>query len=100
MIAATARKLLSNRHPSAIDRWRWPPGRRSSRGLLRADPIGALNRGELSRARLDAEDEDDFNEMRDAVNRAVGRTVLVTVADTSQYRFTKEAYSLVRSKVG
>lgn len=58
-----------------------------------------LDREDLSRGRLDVEDESDFNAMRDAVNRAVGRTVLVTVADASQYRFTEDTYSLVRSKV-
>jgi len=58
-----------------------------------------LDREGLSRSRLDVDDEDDFNEMRNGVNRAVGRTVLVTSADASQYRFTKETYSLVREKV-
>lgn len=57
-----------------------------------------LDREDLSRARLDVDDESDFNEMRDAVNRAVGRPVLVTVADASQYRFTKDAYSVVKAK--
>lgn len=58
-----------------------------------------LDREGLTESALDDVDEDDFNEVRDAVNRAVGRTVLVTVADASQYRFTKDAYPVVREKV-
>jgi hypothetical protein len=40
----------------------------------------------------------DFNEVRDKVNEAVGRTVLQPYADPSKYRFTKETYSLVAEK--
>ncbi|WP_192928036.1 hypothetical protein [Halococcus salsus] len=57
-----------------------------------------LDREDLRRADLEVDDEDDFNEMRDAVNRTVGHTVLVTVADASQYRFTETTYGLVQSK--
>jgi len=40
----------------------------------------------------------DFNEVKDKVNEAVGRTVLQPYADPSKYRFTKETYSLVVEK--
>lgn len=40
----------------------------------------------------------DFNEVRDKVNEAVGRTVLQPYADPSKYRFTKGTYSLVSEK--
>lgn len=40
----------------------------------------------------------DFNEVKEAVNRAVGRTVLQPYADPSKYRFTKATYSLVREE--
>ena len=42
----------------------------------------------------------DFNEVREAVNRAVGRTVLRIYSDPSKYRFTKETYRPVKEKVG
>lgn len=58
-----------------------------------------FDREGMSRAHLEVENENDFNEMREAVNRAVGRTVLVIVSDASKYRFTKAGYSLVRRKV-
>lgn len=58
-----------------------------------------LNREGISRSQLEVDNEGDFNAMRDAVNRAVGRTVLVIVSDASQYRFTKDGYNLVRGKV-
>lgn len=58
-----------------------------------------LDREGMSRARLEVDDENDFNEMREAVNRAVGRIVLVIVSDASQYRFTKAGYNIVRPKV-
>jgi hypothetical protein len=58
-----------------------------------------LDREGLSRGDLDVEDDTDFNAVRDAVNRAVSRTVLVIVSDASQYRFTKEGYGIVRPKV-
>jgi len=41
----------------------------------------------------------DFNEVKAKVNEAVGRTVLQPYSDPSKYRFTKEAYPLVREKV-
>ncbi|WP_225741217.1 hypothetical protein [Halorussus halophilus] len=41
----------------------------------------------------------DFNEVKDKVNKAVGRAVLLPYSDPSKYRFTKEAYSLVYEKV-
>lgn len=41
----------------------------------------------------------DFNEVKDKVNEVVGRTVLQPYSDPSKYRFTKEAYPLVREKV-
>jgi len=40
----------------------------------------------------------DFNEVKDKVNEAVGRTILQPYADPSKYRFTKETYSLVAEK--
>jgi hypothetical protein len=40
----------------------------------------------------------DFNEVKNKVNEAVGRTVLQPYADPSKYRFTKETYSLVIEK--
>lgn len=40
----------------------------------------------------------DFNEVKNKVNEAVGRTVLQPYADPSKYRFTKETYSLVVEK--
>ena len=40
----------------------------------------------------------DFNEVKAKVNSVVGRTVLQPYADPSEYRFTKETYSLVREK--
>jgi hypothetical protein len=58
-----------------------------------------LDREGLSRRDLDVDDDTDFNAVRDAVNRAVGRTVLVIVSDASQYRFTREGYGIVRPKV-
>lgn len=58
-----------------------------------------LDREGRSESVLEGVDEDDFNAVRDAVNRAVGKTVLVTVSEASEYRFTKEAYSLVATKV-
>lgn len=58
-----------------------------------------LEREGMSRTRLEVDNENDFNAMRDAVNRAVERTVLVIVSDASQYRFTKDGYNLVRRKV-
>lgn len=41
----------------------------------------------------------DFNEVKDKVNRVVGRTVLQPYADPSKYRFTTEAYSVVDNQV-
>ncbi|REA05536.1 hypothetical protein DEQ92_04455 [Haloferax sp. Atlit-6N] len=41
----------------------------------------------------------DVNQVRQKVNEAVGRTVLLPYADPSEYRFTKETYSLVSEKV-
>lgn len=58
-----------------------------------------LDREGLSESALGDVDEDDFNEVRDAVNRAVGRTVLVTVSEASKYRFNPDPYNLVRDKV-
>lgn len=58
-----------------------------------------LDREDLSWGALGLDDDENFNEVRNAVNAAVGRTVLVTSADASVYRFTKDCYSLVRSKV-
>lgn len=40
----------------------------------------------------------DFNEVRDRVNKTVGRMILQPYADPSKYRFTKETYSLVAEK--
>jgi len=40
----------------------------------------------------------DFNEMKEKVNQVVGRTVLHPYSDPSEYRFTKETYSLVIEK--
>ena len=45
------------------------------------------------------EDPFDFNAVRNAVNRVVGRQVLRTYSDPSKYRFTKETFGLVESKV-
>ena len=58
-----------------------------------------LDREGLSRHHLGVDDDNDFNAVHEAVNRAVERTVLVIVSDASQYRFTKDGYNLVRSKV-
>lgn len=41
----------------------------------------------------------DFNEVKDEVNRAVGRVVLHPYSDPSKYRFTQEGYSVVFGKV-
>ncbi|ELZ04405.1 hypothetical protein [Natrialba aegyptia] len=41
----------------------------------------------------------DFNEVKDEVNRAVGRVVLHPYSDPSKYRFTQEGYSVVSGKV-
>jgi hypothetical protein len=37
--------------------------------------------------------------IEDKVNKVVGRPVLLPYSDPSKYRFTKEAYPLVRDKV-
>lgn len=58
-----------------------------------------LDREGINRAHLEVNNENDFNAMRNAVNRAVGRTVLVIVSDASQYRFTQGGYNIVRPKV-
>lgn len=42
----------------------------------------------------------DFNEVKDKVNEAVGRTVLHPYSDPSKYRITKEMYPLIREKIG
>ena len=41
----------------------------------------------------------DFNEVKDAVNKAVKRVVLHPYSDPSKYRFTQEGYSVVDDKV-
>jgi len=54
----------------------------------------------ITRDLLDEVDDPfDFNEVKDKVNRTVGRTVLQPYSDPSKYRFTSETYSLVRGKV-
>ena len=58
------------------------------------------NREGITRDLLDeVKNPFDFNEVKDKVNKAVGRTVLHPYSDPSKYRFTKEAYPLVREKV-
>lgn len=58
------------------------------------------DREDITRDFLDEVDNPfDFNEVREKVNRAVGRTVLQPYSDPSEYRFTSETYSIVRSKV-
>jgi len=47
---------------------------------------------------VEVNDQYDFNEVREAVNRAVGRVVLRIYSDPSKYRFTRETYSLVAEK--
>lgn len=85
-------------------------GYEEERDKLEVAPYGAssklhtvafqvLNREGLGESALDGIDMHDFNAVRDAVNRAVGRTVLVTVSEASEYRFTKAGYSLVATKV-
>lgn len=59
-----------------------------------------LDREGISRDILDEVDNPfDFNEVRVAVNRVVGRQVLWTYSDPSRYRFTRETFSLVEAKV-
>lgn len=58
------------------------------------------NREGITRDLLDeVENPFDFNEVKHNVNEAVGRMVLRPYSDPSKYRFTKEAYPLVRGKV-
>lgn len=58
------------------------------------------DREEITRDLLDEVDNPyDFNEVKDAVNRAVGRVVLHPYSDPSKYRFTQEGYSVVDDKV-
>lgn len=57
-----------------------------------------LDREGLSDGALGDVDENDFNDVRDAVNVAVERTILVTVSEASEYRFRQEPYNLVRAK--
>jgi len=53
----------------------------------------------ISRDLLDEVDNPyDFNEVKDTVNRAVGRVVLHPYSDPSKYRFTQGGYSVVDDK--
>lgn len=47
----------------------------------------------------EANNQYDFNEVKDKVNSVVGRRVLRPYADPSKYRFTQEGYSIVFEKV-
>jgi|GEM_PF-2818966 len=47
----------------------------------------------------EVDDRYDFNEVKDKVNAAVERYVLLPYADPSKYRFTEEGYSVVYGKV-
>lgn len=59
-----------------------------------------LDREDISEDILDQVDNpSDFNEVRNAVNRAVERRVLRTYSDPSKYRFTEQTYSIVEAKV-
>jgi len=54
----------------------------------------------ISRDLLDeVENPYGFNEVKDEVNRVVGRVVLHPYSDPSKYRFTQEGYSVVFEKV-
>ncbi|SFL50715.1 hypothetical protein SAMN04487950_4051 [Halogranum rubrum] len=53
-----------------------------------------LDREGMGRGALGNVNSNDFNGVRDAVNRTLGRTVLVTVSEASEYRFTPSGYSL------
>ena len=58
------------------------------------------NREEITRDLLDEVDNPyDFNEVKDAVNRAVMRVVLHPYSDPSKYCFTQEGYSVADHKV-
>lgn len=57
-----------------------------------------LDREGLHDSALDDVDENDFNEIRNAVNAAVGRTLLVTVSEASKYRFRQDPYKVAREK--
>ena len=84
----------------------------SDRDMQNAAPFGdtsalhtlvaqVCDREGITRDLLDeVENPFDFNEVKDKVNEAVGRTVLQPYSDPSKYRFTKEAYPLVREKFG
>lgn len=57
------------------------------------------DREEITRDLLnEVENPYDFNEVKNKVNEAVGRTVLQPYADPSKYRLTKETYPLVVEK--
>lgn len=54
----------------------------------------------ITRDLLDeVEDPYDFNEVKNKVNEVVGRIVLQPYADPSQYRFSREGYSVVAERV-
>jgi len=58
-----------------------------------------LDREDIPTSALDGVDMTDFNAVINAVNRAVGHTVLVIVSDPSEYRLSEEAVDTVMSKV-
>lgn len=66
---------------------------------LQTIAFDVLDRNDLSGSALDDVDLDNFNAVIDAVNRAVGRTVLVIVSDASKYRIREEALGVVTEKV-
>ena len=57
-----------------------------------------LDRENLREGALGDVDENDFNEIRNAVNAAVGRITLVTVSEASKYRFRQDPYKVAREK--
>jgi hypothetical protein len=58
-----------------------------------------LEREGLTREALGNVDWDDYNDIIDAVNAAVGRVVLVIVSEPSRYRFTEGAFSKVEKEL-
>lgn len=58
-----------------------------------------LDRESLSEGRLGDVDMTNFNAVIEAVNRAVGRTVLVTVSESSEYSYANGTYDVVTEAI-
>ena len=68
-------------------------------GRLQTIAFDILDRNDLPEDVLADIDLTDFNAVIDAVNQAVGRTVLVIVSDPSRYRIRDEAVSKVEERL-